>query len=350
MRRYAGGTSFGAATLGSKLIPVQGKPAFVVGMNVSTFTGQPSHELGKNQFEPTAEVAYNPKAVAAGLQDIAVAGCNVVRIRLFDKLDGLTFDSSGLVSGLDETYMKNLSDMLGKAEPNKLQVYVCLAPVWSGTTSVKNPITDTNARTAYLKKAVIPLMAKLKGRSEVFALDVANEIESEIAGKQGNVTDKGATWDQAREFLKATVDVIKSVDPQRLVSCGSGLHGWQNVKAGKFSKLGLDFYDYHVYDDAGNLPAAKELHVDRPILIGACAQISKKADNDLQAKSDLAFLSNAQKQGYAGALLSEYGKDPESFVTLLDMDGKHRPVYAQIQSFVASLAMNATTPVGSLGK
>jgi hypothetical protein len=337
------GTSFGAATLGAKLIPVQGKPSFVVGMNVATFSGQPSRELGKNQLEPNSEPAYNAKTVNLGLQDIAIAGCNIVRVRLFDKLDGLTFDSNGLVTGIDPTFLKNMSDMLGKAENNKLQVYVCLSGPWSSLTSVKNPITDPNARTAYFKKAVVPLVGNLRGRASVFAIDIIDEVEADVAGKDGNSTDKGATWDQARDFIKAAVDIIKSADPQRLVSSGSGLHGFQNVKAGKFSKLGLDFYDFHIYDDAGNLPATKELRVDRPVLVGSCGQNSKKLDNDLQAKADIAFLTNAQKQGYAGALLTEYGKDPDNVQSLLDKDGKHRPVYAQIQSFSAMLAMNATT-------
>lgn len=345
------GTSFGAATLGSKMLPLSGKPGFIVGINVPSFTGQPSHELGKNSLEPNAEVSYNSKLVGSALQDIAIAGCNAVKINLFQKLDGLTFDSSGLVSGMDDTYLKNLSDLLSKAEPNKLQMYLCLSPDWSAAPSIKSPLTDPAARTAYFKKALGPLVGKLKGRANIVALEVVDEVESAVSGKDGNSTDKGITWDQARDFIKAASDIVKSVDPQRLVTASSGLHGWQNVQSGKFGKLGLDFYDFHVFDDAGNLPPVKDLKLDRPVLVGSCGQSSKKTDNDIQAKADLAFLTNAQKLGYAGALLSDYDKDSGNIQSVFDKDGKHRPVYAQIQSFAATLAMNATTtPVGSLGK
>jgi len=334
--------SFGAATLGAKLIPLQGKPTFIVGMNVATFGGQAEREYGKNPLMPDAEPWYNAKAVNTGLQDIATSGCNVVRLRLFNKLDGLKLDSSGLVTGIDDTFLKNVSDMISKAESAKVQVYVVLSGSWSGLGTTKSPITDANAKTAYLKKAIVPLVSKLKGRQGVLAIDVMDEIESDIAGKEGNTTKVGATWDQARDFIKSTVDTIKSVDPQRMVTASSGLHGWQNVKAGKFAKLGLDFYDFHAYDDKGTLPPFKELKVDRPVVVGSCGQESKKADNDIQAKANFAFLTNAQKEGYAGALLTDYGKNPENVLSLLDKDGKHRPVFAQLQTFVASLAMNAT--------
>ena len=212
--------------------------------------------------------------------------------------------------------------------------------------TAKDPVLDTNARNAFYKKAIVPLVVKLKGRSGVFAIDAFNEIESEVAGKDGNSTDKGATWDQARAYIKSAVETIKSVDPQRLVSSSSGLHGWDNVKAGKFSKLNLDFYDFHVYDDKGILPAAKDLRVDRPVLVGSCGQSSKKEDNDVQAKADVWFLESALKQGYAGALVSEYGKSTENALSLLDKDGKHRPILTQFQSFVASLPSPAMSGTG----
>ena len=341
--QVSSGTSFGAATLGAKLIPLQGKPSFVLGVNVPSFGGQVGREFGKNALLPDSEVSYNAKQVNTNLHDISSSGFNVVRLRLFSKLDGLKVDAAGLVTGVDEALYKNVSDLLSKAENSKVQIYVCLSGPWSGTAGVKNPLMDVAARTAYLKKAVTPLIGKLKGRPSVFAVSISDGIETEIAGKDGNSTKVGATWDQARDFVKANLDIIKSVDPQRLISCGSALHGWQNVKAGKLSRLGLDFYDFQVLDDKGILPPFKEIKVDRPALIGSCGQDSKKSDNAVQSKAIMTLLGNAEKLGYAGAILSEYSKDADNPLGLLDKDGKHRPVFADLQSFSATLAMNATT-------
>ena len=331
-------TSFGAATLGAKLLPIEGKSTFVTGLNVTSFSGQPGREFGKNPGEPTQDPSYTPKTVTSALQDISEFGCNAIRIILFNKLDGLKLDSNGIVTGVDESFVKNLSDMLGKAESAKLHVYVCLSSNWAPQTSAKNPITDVAARSAFLKNAVTPLIGKLRGRSTVLALDVIDGIESDVAGKDGNKTDKGATWDQAREYIRATVDIVKSVDSQRLVTCSSSLHGADNLKAGKFSKLNLDFYDFHVFEDQAGLPTVKELRLDRPVILGSCGQKNSKVDNELQAKTDIAFLTNAFQNGYAGALLSEYGKGAEASLSLTDNEGKHRPVVAQIQSFVSNLA------------
>lgn len=343
-------TSLSAATLGAKYLPlITGRAGFAAGFTVSSFSGQADRDLGKPPTNPDAEIAYNGKAVNAMLQDIAGTGANVVRLRLFPKLSGLKLDASGLVTGLDDAFQKNLMDLIDRAEANKLQLYLCIGATWTDVPSAKDPIVDSNARNAYFKKAVTPLISKLKGRAGVFAIDIDDEIESAIAGKDGNGTDKGVTWDQARSYVKSTLDFVKSVDPQRLVTCSSGLHGADNVKAGKFSKLNLDFYDIHVFDDKGLLPVAKDLRLDRPIIVGNGGQSSKKPDADVQAKADISLLQNAQKQGYAGAILSEYGKNPDSALSLLEKDGKHRPVLSQFQSFVVSLDPTSG-PFGLPGK
>lgn len=341
------GTSLGAATLGVKMLPIGGKQTFIVGMGAQSFSGQPSVEFGLNPLQPKTAVAYDPAAVVAALKDIADAGCNVVSIPIFTKLDGLMLDSNGEVTGLDEAFKKNLSDFLTRAQTAKMQVYLSLGEPWNGLTGVKDPITDTAARTAFFKKALMPVVQNLKGRACVMGLDVVNDIESDIAGKDGNGTKTGTTWDQARDYIKAAAQFVKSVNPQRLVSCGAGLHGWHNVEDGKYSKLGLDFYDVRVYDDKGNLPTAKQLKLDRPVLIGACGQESKKSDDNVQALAAYDFLTNAQKNGYAGVVLTDYAKDADNPLSLLTKDGKHRPVFAQLQKFASTLAMNATAPAGS---
>lgn len=335
--------SYGAATLGVKLIPLQGKPSFVVGMDVSSFSGMPERDFGKNPLAPNAEVWYSTKAVTTALSDISSAGCNSVRVALFSKLDGLTLDGNGLVTGLDDTFKKNFSEFLAKAEAANVQVYVSLGEPWNEISAVKDPITQADARTAFLKKAVVPLVGNLKGRSCILGLDLVDNIEAEIAGKDGNGTKSGVTWDQAQAYIKAVIQIVKSVDPQRLVSCGAGMHGLDNLRAGRYSKLGLDFYDVHVNDDKGNVPPAKDLKVNRPVLIGSCGQESKKTDDKVQATAIAGFLANASKLGYAGAMLSDYSRDARNPQSLLDKDGKHRPVFAELAKFAANQAMSATS-------
>ncbi len=338
-------TSMSASTLGAKLLPIQGKPTFIAGTELSSVSGTPDHEFGRASASST-DSAYSPKGVTSALQDVAGFGVNVVRLTAFKHLDGLKLDANGVVTGLDDVFVKNLTDLVGKAESSKLQIYLTLSSPWQGSPA-KNPITDTAARTAFLKNAVSPLMAKLRGRASVMAVGILGQVEAEVAGKDGNGTDKGATWEQARDYIKSCTDFIKSVDSSRLVTAGSGLHGAQNLKAGKLSRLGLDFYDFQTYDDSGLLPSVKELRVDRPVILGACGPKSTKVDGDLQAKADVAFLTNAVQQGYAGAFVGDYSKDSANPMALLDKDGKHRPVCAQLQTFVANLPMMSSASTSS---
>ena len=331
-------TSYGASTLGTKFLPLSGgRYAFVAGITLPAVTGQTSTEFEKKP-------AYASKTVGTSMQDISSLGANVIRVNLFHSLYGLKFDNSGIVTGMDETFLKDLSDLLDKAEANKMQVYITVLDQWIDAPNAKSPLLSIPARDAFFKKVIAPLAANLKGRTSVFAVDAYSEIENQVAGKEGNGSDKGLTWDQARNFLKSEIEAIKAVDPQRMVTASSGLHGWENVKDGKFSKLGLDFYDIHVFDDKGALPAAKDLKTDRTILVGACGPSVKNTDPDTQSKADEAFMDSAYRQGYAGLLLSEYDRNPKSALSLLDKDGKHKPALSQFQTFVASLQNSASAP------
>ena len=272
-------TSYGAATLGSKFLPLSGgKYSFVAGINLPTLTGQALAEFDKKPV-------YSSKSISGSLEDIATTGANVVRVALFHNLYGLKFDANGLTTGLDDGFLKDLSDLLDKAEANKMQVYVTVLDQWNDSATAKSPLTNVQARDAFFKKVLAPITSNLKGRTSVMALDMFSEIEKQVAGKEGNGTDKGLSWDQARSFLKSELDAIKAVDPARLVTASSGLHNWENIRDGRFSKLNLDFYDFHIYDDKGTLPPAKDLKTDRTILIGACGPTSKSTDVEAQTKT-----------------------------------------------------------------
>nr|MBP7635902.1 hypothetical protein [Candidatus Ozemobacteraceae bacterium] len=92
------------------------------------------------------------------------------------------------------------------------------------------------------------------------------------------------------------------------VTSTSGWHESASLKAKRFSGLGLDFYDWHSYKDNAEIPAASELGLDKPVILGECGPKTNKPDADysLQGKNWRAYFEQARR-GYAGVLTWSYG-------------------------------------------
>lgn len=309
-----------------------GRGDFVFGVNLPWFDGAYGHDLGPEPQHPDYRVWYKGPAVTGYFRDIRDIGFRVVRVWLMERAEGWKVDRDGIVTGLDETFLRNLDDLVRRAEAENLKLYLCLTTGFGGL-KYPGPINDARQQRAYIENAVKPLARRLKGSGAVFAFDIINEIESDLRDAVG--PDKKVTIRQAREFIRANVRAIKAEDSDRLVSAGSGYHGWDAVQQGHYSGLGLDFYDIHVYSDTGHLPHVRELNVDRPVVIGEFGQATRRDDDALQRKVVSAFIRNAAEMGYAGCLVWAYGPKEKTF-HLVRSDGSHRPVVAEIKDLIRS--------------
>jgi hypothetical protein len=341
-------------TSGQRLLEADGKPVYLHGANLPWLDGCYHNGLGVCFEHPEWRCAYNSQHLEAYLADMKRMNLNVVRVWLFENLQGLAFTKDGLVSGLEPTFDRNFADILRVAEKEKMALYLCLANDFMKTCqrlSLKDIASDPDACKAYVLNAVIPLVKKCKGRSCVFAFDIMNEPEQDIAGPTGNWTSNGIAWDTMRRFLQANADAIHRADPTRLVSCGSGWHDWKNVAAGRFDQLGLDFYDIHVHSDDGHVPPVSTLKVHKPVIIGEYGQATKHVDYDLQAKVAQRFLRNALDGGYAGTLIWRYNhpnateeKEPVYLDLLVGRgSGEWRPVCRVLQRFLSEADVGGKT-------
>lgn len=310
------------------LLPVNGTPQFVHGINLGWFEGQYDHDIGINPLHPEWGTWYDPVKVQAYLEDIRDMNVNVVRIWLHENKEGLTLDGAGNVTGLDPTFVTNLDDLVARAGALGLTLYMTLNggdPDW---------VSDAGKQTSYLDNAVKPMASRYQGSNTIFAYDVMNEIESVVGGPDGNY-GAGATWGQARDYITAAAAAIRSVDPGRLITCSSGWHGCSNLQKGYFSGLGLDFYDCHVYDDAGSIPDASALGVDKPVILGEHGHTGKSKGDALQNESAIFFLYNTSAGGWAGHAIWQYDH-PGSTDThrMLNSDGSWRQVGFTMRDFV----------------
>lgn len=152
-------------------------------------------------------------------------------------------------------------------------------------------------------------------RKAVFAVDLVNEINAFV---DRNWVENG--WTGVRRFVDVTRAAIKA----RLDVPVTASFGWggaeQLVVDRKIPQASVDFYDFHVYDDAGEIASFNEIQAlarTFPVYLGEYGQKSPAFDDALQARVTEAFLRNARRARLVGAFawrLSDIrpGHNPEA--------------------------------------
>lgn len=297
---------------------------FVFGTNLAWFNNNYGCDLGPNHAEGGWGTTFNPEHCEKVFANLKKMGCPVVRIWAFERQEGLLFTADLTsdpafpyheVTGLDAKFMENCRYLMDCAARNRVKVY------WSLLNHLIREeqggrhmriITDAKVRASYIRKAAVPFVKEFANHPAFFAVDIMNEADGAIGGKDflsGGMNPKlGCSWKQMRQFIKECATAFHEAAPGVKVTCTSGWHGHKNLKAGRFSGLGLDFYDWHSYQDDPDLPHARELKLDKPVIIGECGPKTQEPDQNysLQGKNWKAYLHQASK-GYAGLLTWSYG-------------------------------------------
>jgi hypothetical protein len=316
----------------AQLLPINSTNTFAKGANLPWLDGQYDHDIGINPLHPSWGCSYNSAHMNQHLADMHNMGITVVRLWLNENKQGLLLDGNGNVTGLNSTFLTNLDNIIQLATQNGIYMYLTLNggdPDW---------VTNTTKQASYVNNAVTPLAIRYKGNKHIFAYDVMNEIDGVVGGSLGNY-GSGATWAQAQAYITATVSAIHSADPGRLATCSTGWHQWHNL--GYFLGLGLDFYDYHNYQDTPSFPTASSLGMDKPIYIGECGQSTTYWNDSIQNTCELDALNSARSGGYAGVGIWAYQYPGCSdYYSMVNTDASWRTVCYTIQSWNYTVTMN----------
>ena len=218
---------------------------FLTGLNKPCFGGQYDHDLGNNQFskwEPY--VPNNLDTVRSFFSE--VHGIDIVRIWLFEGMEGLIFDDKNdeLVS-LEATFLESLKRILDLAAQNNIMVYLCLFDAWAA----KHRPATVNAMgliihgTKFINNTLTKLCEFLSNHAAtIFAIDLMNEPEGLI---ECNVT----TWNELESALNKWCNYLHN---NQGFKCSVG---WMRRKnAAKYSYLDIDFCDFHIYNESGEIP------------------------------------------------------------------------------------------------
>lgn len=161
----------------------------------------------------------------------------VVRVWAFERFEGLRFDDSGSVIGLDSEFLVNITKVLDAAASKGLQIYLCLNfwSVYDGSsqdivnsgraadylalqatwkTMVRKLLQDSDVLTSFINNALKPLVTSIGNYPALFAIDLMNEPEL--------LTDKDQTitFNDLKNYLSRCSRVVKQTNSSVKISCG----------------------------------------------------------------------------------------------------------------------------------
>ena len=316
--------------------------SFIKGCNLAWLDGAYNTWLGLDPTEPSWGIAYNSSHLNSYMANMHNMGITVLRVWVNEADMGDEINGSDYVTGVTATWTANFANMVQLAANNGIQLYVTL------NNGRYDWLTNSAQAASYLTNALIPLITTYKGNTNIFAIDLMNEIDGVVQGPLGNYTTTGATWAQAQAYISTFAAAIHSADPTRKVTCSTGWHQWYNLSY--FLGLGLDFYDFHNYQDTPVFPSASSLGMDKPIYIGECGQGTDVWNDSIQSTCELDALNSARSGGYAGVGIWNYEYPGSSdYLAMVNTNGTLRPVCNVIQgwSYGATIFFTANTNNGT---
>ncbi len=324
--------------------PAPGSP-FAVGYNQAWID---------QSFGRDLTASFDPAAVERLMRTVRDSGGSVVRLWAFEgrQKEGCVFqDRYTRTIGLEPGFLDHVAAVNDSARRHGVKVYwTVFDGNWFWDRGDRwafihyNILNDRFGETGDFERAALGPFLDVLARypDVVYALDLMNEVEGSM---HHWFWPDG--WEGARRWVRREAAFAHARLPWLRVTASAGWHtAVDDLTARRFSGLGLDFYDLHLYNDTGAIPRAASLRylsasTRRPIVLGEFGQAREARDDALQARTTRAFLANARAAGFAGALawrLDDYRPyDPtwthrHSYL----IGGRPRPAVAEMRRFAAS--------------
>lgn len=281
------------------------------------------------------------------LERTRASGGKALRVWLCEGLakEGVVWDGTRPL-GLDPAFTANVQRLIELARAERVKIYWTL---FDGNWPSSWPRDGVEAWRHYnllcnkygegdlFKERVLgPLVDLMEAAPDVtWGLDLMNEVQGSV--KTWMWSDG---WRGARRWAADWVAFVHDRAPGVRVTVSSGHHtSADDILAGRFDGLGLDFYDLHVYSDDGRIPRGWALVVHarahgKPLVLGEFGQKSTTVDPALQARVTRGFLRDAARLGLRAAFawrLEDWQSNGRHF-TFWERDGSPRPAVGIVRA------------------
>ncbi|MBV9173544.1 MAG: hypothetical protein JOZ81_26060 [Chloroflexi bacterium] len=295
-------------TVQGQQLLLNGTPTFLTAVN---YPGRSNQDFGTGAWghsgvsDPTTS-----QEVDADFSNMAGQGVRVVKWDVFD--DGRyspTFDASGSVTGLDDTFYADLDAAVAQAQQHDMYLVLSLFSdrFWDTQQTVNGvalgghaaTLTDPGLRTSLIQNAIVPLTQHISGTDRVLAIELLNTPEfgiQELNKDQDGRTkiplaDVQAFVKDAAAAIHANTVALAAVESNR----ATNMPQWRG--------LGLDYYSYQFQDWQDPYePLGTDVNkyaLDKPALVEVPAAGSQT--HPLSQALDL-----VKQHGYSGVMVASY--------------------------------------------
>lgn len=358
---------------------------FLVGINLGWYENKYGYDFGHSEFSdsvlwtypPTAPItidlsipnipldppylSQHPEAIEQYFSKIN--GVDIVRIWLFEQLEGIIFTKDGNNNPLsiEQALINNLVSVLDSANNHGIKLYLTLFNSWDTKESVPSGLDPSrvakyhelfSARhqiilkiiqnpNDFSNKILVPLLEAIKNKPAIFAIDLINEPESMT---ENNLI----SLQQLRNFIDVMGQIIKSYGINFSVGCMK-----KNISE-SLSSATLDFSDFHAYNNPAIPNSSAQLNSynssdfsGKYCILGECGyHIESKPYNNNQETIVLQnFLQYANNLGYAGALSWRYQdyKNPDGILQTVLSFANSKPIIKGKKNgcFIATAALES---------
>jgi hypothetical protein len=181
----------------------------------------------------------------------------------------------------------------------------------------------------FKRNVLAPILDVIGPAADVtWAVDLMNEVQGSVRSWMWS-----DGWAGCRRWTRDWTAFAHRRVPGLRVTVSSGHHtAVDDIIEGRLDGLGLDFYDVHVYSDAGRVPSGWRLAAHaaargRQVVLGEFGQKTTTVDAGLQAQVTERFLADARRLGFAAALawrIEDWQSNGLHF-TFWERDGRPRP-------------------------
>jgi hypothetical protein len=254
----------------------QQPPRPLIGVNLPWLGGAYGHDLGPNLAYPRWPVGYDPNATRKTLDVLGSLGIRVIRFWLFEQGEGLIYGKGGWVEGVAPTFLANLGDFAGALADRGFRTYWTLFDANSvfrhGDGITRSILVDPKRAGSFCRNAlerVLPLI-----EPSAWAIDLCNEVEAMIAGRDGNGGEEGTSWDAILAPIEVMASHFRSAAPGIPLSLGSGFQEHRNHASGRYARFQqlLSIIDFHTYAPGGWLEPASTIRstcgADARVVVG----------------------------------------------------------------------------------
>lgn len=320
------------------------EPSFITGFNQGWI---------RNHYGSQWTRDFDPAEFERLLRKTKANGGSVFRIWFFE---GAEF--AGVRWGewtLDPVRLTNLKKFLALARAVDVKIYFTL---FDGNISVDGSRRaewqrllheDSGDASRFRERVLGPVLEILYAERElIFGIDLVNEINAFVLrgwfrGAWMGAQDFVAEW---RSFIRGYPRMV-GVPPIPVTASLGHVSVMSDLLNDRLA--GVDFYDFHLYDDEGRIPRAEEVRAfvaerTQPVYLGEFGQRWRGFDDAIQSRALEGFLRNAKALGLAGAFpwrLSENysGENPDArFSFEIGDPAVDRPALAKFRALTAEFS------------